>query len=45
MVALFNFLAKQTSGDRKAFRLEFNGKTGFPLIPADMAGTPPGQKR
>ena len=41
MVALFNFLAKQTSGDRKAFRLEFNGKTGFPLIPADMAGLVP----
>lgn len=41
MEALFNFLAEQTSGDRKAFRLEFNGETVFPLIPADMAGPVP----
>lgn len=41
MEALFNFLAEQTSGDRKAFRLEFNGETVCPLIPADMAGPVP----
>lgn len=36
MKTLFNFLAKQTFGDMTAFWLEFNGKIGFSLIPADM---------